>query len=70
MQMLMIRRLSGLTKLLGSVWTFAWFTYSLRFGAAFFLNSTLISDQVLPSIIHGTLVLIKKYSVGAGLKEL
>ncbi|KAE9371052.1 hypothetical protein N431DRAFT_425742 [Stipitochalara longipes BDJ] len=61
---------SRATRALGSLWTFAWFTYTLRYAFAFFANSGIYSSKVLPSIIEGTLGLIKRYSGGPGLKEL
>jgi hypothetical protein len=70
MQILMMWALLGLTRAIGSLWTFAWFTYSLRFAAAFFLNSTIMAERVLPTIIGGTVGLIDKYSGRPGLKEL
>jgi hypothetical protein len=68
--MVLISWMKGLTRAIGSLWTFAWFTYSLRFAVAFFANSGVLSEKVLPSIIHETVLLIKRYSGGPGLKEL
>jgi len=61
---------SRLTSAIGSFWTIAWFTYSLRFGFAFFANASVLAEEVLPSIIHRTLGLIKRNSGGLDLREL
>ncbi|PMD36334.1 hypothetical protein L207DRAFT_516028 [Hyaloscypha variabilis F] len=61
---------SRLTRALGSLWTFAWFTYTLRYAFAFLANTGMFATSVLPSVIQGTLGLIKRYSGGPGLKEL
>jgi hypothetical protein len=60
----------GLTRAVGSLWTFAWFTYTLRYVFAFYANAGMLSASVLPSVIKGTLGLIKRYSGGPGLKGL
>lgn len=38
--------------ILGRVWTFAWFTYSLRFDAAFHYGALIFEKPVLPSLLQ------------------
>ncbi|RDL35145.1 uncharacterized protein BP5553_07076 [Venustampulla echinocandica] len=55
------------TKLLGRIWTFSWFTYSLRYMAAHQYDLGAFDGHPLPSIVAATLGLVKKFSGGKGL---
>ncbi|PVH88079.1 hypothetical protein DL98DRAFT_581300 [Cadophora sp. DSE1049] len=43
------------TRAVGALWTFAWFSFSLRYMVAFHFNALIFEKPVVPSLIQGVL---------------
>ncbi|KAH6717988.1 membrane bound O-acyl transferase family-domain-containing protein [Leptodontidium sp. MPI-SDFR-AT-0119] len=58
------------TKAAGAVWTFAWFTFSLRYMVAYHFNALIFEKPVVPSLIRGWVRMTSGSSSVADLHEL
>ena len=56
--------------MIGMIWTFAWFSFSLRYTSVHHFNLGIFEKPVLPSIVEGAVQLWGTLSGGKGLPEL
>ncbi|KAL2066309.1 hypothetical protein VTL71DRAFT_2380 [Oculimacula yallundae] len=61
---------SWYTSAIGRLWTFAWFTFSLRYISAYHFNALLFEKPILPSFIQGALRAVGRSTDSDSLHEL